>query len=451
MNVNVSIIQSYPNTLLESWCSWNRGVLAGYFPANATSFTEAIQDSGSSGRSRAKECFQIGLLKYELSNRDVTLNLIRDGKNVQSDLGYITDIIFSAYKANSNNQKLARAYSAINVAFSLIQYIEIGDLKLSVNSLIQKLLNAFPKAPDVLLNDWCRYLLSGLFCEIGEAEDDSLRAIYDFVSGKRDEVTLRIIGNTQKNDGNSIQRTRATFKNSQDVLNAINDSVSLTNIVNQKRPLFIFGVDKSPGFYSIAESFFDNVLREYADVELATLNSNPFLPLYDDSQTEQSGKWNPLEFLKGLSHNNPQLTTPFNILMKSIEDGAIDALASLTDKPVSFFKDLYSANNEGENEFFRFVTALRTKPFMLLAGISGTGKSRVVRKLAQATVTEEIQRNYDDKFSTSDFESDRWNLHSPANFELIQVKPNWHTSMDVIGYLSNINGRHYEFLRSFIL
>ena len=29
------------------------------------------------------------------------------------------------------------------------------------------------------------------------------------------------------------------------------------------------------------------------------------------------------------------------------------------------------------------LTALRTKPFMLLAGISGTGKSRIVRKLAQ--------------------------------------------------------------------
>ena len=32
-----------------------------------------------------------------------------------------------------------------------------------------------------------------------------------------------------------------------------------------------------------------------------------------------------------------------------------------------------------------FLAALRTKPFMLLAGISGTGKSRIVRKLAQAS------------------------------------------------------------------
>ena len=90
-----------------------------------------------------------------------------------------------------------------------------------------------------------------------------------------------------------------------------------------------------------------------------------------------------------------------------------------------------------------YLTALRTKPFMLLAGISGTGKSRIVRKLAQATVTEELQKA--EGYKGTDFANDRWTLHSPANFELIQVKPNWHNSMDVIGYLSNIPSPHYVF------
>ena len=90
-----------------------------------------------------------------------------------------------------------------------------------------------------------------------------------------------------------------------------------------------------------------------------------------------------------------------------------------------------------------YLTALRTKPFMLLAGISGTGKSRIVRKLAQATVTEKLQRA--NGYTGEDFVNDRWTLHSRANFELIQVKPNWHNSMDVIGYLSNIPSPHYVF------
>ena len=84
-------------------------------------------------------------------------------------------------------------------------------------------------------------------------------------------------------------------------------------------------------------------------------------------------------------------------------------------------------------DFSPLLTALRTKPFMLLAGISGTGKSRIVRKLAQATTTQEYEN-----------EENRWKDNRPENFELIQVKPNWHNSMDVVGFYSNIS-RKYEF------
>lgn len=109
---------------------------------------------------------------------------------------------------------------------------------------------------------------------------------------------------------------------------------------------------------------------------------------------------------------------------------------------ITYEKAKMSLNNVS-NTFLQYLTALRTKPFMLLAGISGTGKSRIVRKLAQATVTEELQRA--NGYTGEDFANDRWTLHSPANFELIQVKPNWHNSMDVIGYLSNIPSPHYVF------
>lgn len=106
-------------------------------------------------------------------------------------------------------------------------------------------------------------------------------------------------------------------------------------------------------------------------------------------------------------------------------------------------KNIVTSSQNSSHIFSSFLTALRTKPFMLLAGISGTGKSRIVRKLAQATITEELQRA--NGYTGDDFANDRWTLHSPANFELIQVKPNWHNSMDVIGYLSNIPSPHYVF------
>ena len=90
--------------------------------------------------------------------------------------------------------------------------------------------------------------------------------------------------------------------------------------------------------------------------------------------------------------------------------------------------------NSPDTEYIiSYLTALRTKPFMLLAGISGTGKSRIVRKLAQATTTQQY-----------DNDDDRWKDNRPENFELIQVKPNWHNSMDVVGFYSNIS-KKYEF------
>ena len=102
-----------------------------------------------------------------------------------------------------------------------------------------------------------------------------------------------------------------------------------------------------------------------------------------------------------------------------------------TNEKLPFQQICYGAPGTG---YIRsYLTALRTKPFMLLAGISGTGKSRIVRKLAQATTTQKYNKD-----------EDRWKDNRPENFELIQVKPNWHNSMDVVGFYSNISGK-YEF------
>lgn len=79
----------------------------------------------------------------------------------------------------------------------------------------------------------------------------------------------------------------------------------------------------------------------------------------------------------------------------------------------------------------KYLRALRTKPFMLLAGISGTGKSRIVRELAFKSCPEYLQ----DKDKTT-----------PGNYCMIEVKPNWHDSSEIIGYYSNIN-KQYQFSR----
>lgn len=75
-----------------------------------------------------------------------------------------------------------------------------------------------------------------------------------------------------------------------------------------------------------------------------------------------------------------------------------------------------------------YITAIKSKPFLLLAGISGTGKSRIVRELARACWDED---------------SEEFKAQKPKNFEMIQVKPNWHDSSELIGYVSRIDGVRY--------
>ena len=87
-----------------------------------------------------------------------------------------------------------------------------------------------------------------------------------------------------------------------------------------------------------------------------------------------------------------------------------------------------------EPKYIPYSTALRTKPFMLLAGISGTGKSRIVRELAKACWNEKDDEYWKDKDKGI-------RNNNPRNFCMVQVKPNWHDSTELFGYVSRISGK----------
>ncbi|MCQ2273925.1 MAG: AAA family ATPase [Bacteroidales bacterium] len=73
-----------------------------------------------------------------------------------------------------------------------------------------------------------------------------------------------------------------------------------------------------------------------------------------------------------------------------------------------------------------FLQALHTKPFLLLAGISGTGKSRWVREMAFSTCPSYLRQD----------------PTVPGNYCMIEVKPNWHDSSELLGYYSNISQKY---------
>lgn len=94
------------------------------------------------------------------------------------------------------------------------------------------------------------------------------------------------------------------------------------------------------------------------------------------------------------------------------------------DKSVDLFDDEYS-----------YISAIKTKPFLILGGFSGTGKSIEVKKLAFATCP------CDGVLNT--------NETSPGNYLLLSVKPNWHDATDITGFRSSVQNKYYvtDFMR----
>lgn len=97
-------------------------------------------------------------------------------------------------------------------------------------------------------------------------------------------------------------------------------------------------------------------------------------------------------------------------------------------KTNTYTQKLFLETKNISDDMKKYIYAIKTKPFVLLAGISGTGKSRIVRQLARAC---------------DNLDENPWKVQKPKNFEMIQVKPNWHDSSELLGYVSRIDGEKY--------
>ena len=104
-------------------------------------------------------------------------------------------------------------------------------------------------------------------------------------------------------------------------------------------------------------------------------------------------------------------------------------MATLLTNGFDYLKAL--ENRKRTYKMDKYLAAIRTKPFILLAGISGTGKSRMVRQLARG-----LCPRYKSGSTTEDHPL--YNEQKPGNFEIIPVRPNWHDSTELMGYESRI-------------
>ena len=134
------------------------------------------------------------------------------------------------------------------------------------------------------------------------------------------------------------------------------------------------------------------------------------------------------------------ITNPLYQILTDFEEELLEQYLSFSES-VSYINDMdikqsvnpinkkMSINPPHTKSYKKYHLALRTKPFLLLAGISGTGKSRIVREFAFKSCPKYLQ----DKDGTT-----------PGNYCMIEVKPNWHDSTELLGYYSNLS-KEYQF------
>ena len=134
------------------------------------------------------------------------------------------------------------------------------------------------------------------------------------------------------------------------------------------------------------------------------------------------------------------ITNPLYQILTDFEEELLEQYLSFSES-VSYINDMdikqsvnpinnkMTLNIPDTNSYKKYLLALRTKPFLLLAGISGTGKSRIVREFAFKSCPKYLQ----DKDGTT-----------PGNYCMIEVKPNWHDSTELLGYYSNLS-KEYQF------
>ena len=172
-------------------------------------------------------------------------------------------------------------------------------------------------------------------------------------------------------------------------------------------------------FYSLGHAFFgravDSTVREdkiNSDIEWHCNIDNRRYYLYSDI--------GPYYFDSIVSRFNEAYKGIFEIVIDTIDYNGAER------KRYSLYAVSSAAETTDieDSPYRTYLTALRTKPFLLLAGISGTGKSRIVKEMAFASCPDVAELRNDPV--------------SPGNYLLVEVKPNWHDSTELLGYESTI-------------
>lgn len=170
-------------------------------------------------------------------------------------------------------------------------------------------------------------------------------------------------------------------------------------------------------FSVVSHSCSQNDLLVFKTVDRSPNKFRYLIIKQSDSQYHQ---FNHSLELFGSHHGGLNTTTHLILDFEDSEEGAVEPTTE---------------NVLLETQEYAYISAIKTKPFLILGGFSGTGKSQKVKELAFATCPCDGVLNVSET--------------SPGNYLLVSVKPNWHDATDITGFRSSVNRNYYvtDFMR----
>lgn len=308
------MIYSYTDTLLDKWIEWSEGFLSQKLNTTTNDLNTILGTSGSDNPTRANEFFRIGLLNFELANSSRAFDNLRKSETIQSHLGYISYLIAKAKSIDTNNQIVNNGFNALSTFFLIQQYEEFNSQKISLASILLFLIEKFPRPTNCDEKSYLRYLTAGMFCELNTEKDGIYNAIYSNTI-----PVLRIIDRETK-------ANRASFSSSNDIKQAIDSSISLTDIVYQKGSTFFIGNHKSDsprGLFYLAYSNFRELLNDFYQIEFSNFHNNPFEVIFETTQNQ-----NKIADIQSIFRTNNK-SINLKELMRTLEEGSLEAIKIL--------------------------------------------------------------------------------------------------------------------------
>jgi hypothetical protein len=340
------MIFSYPDTLFDKWVEWSEGFLSSQLQLSSSDLNTILGSTGADNPSRAVEFYNIGFLEFPLTNSSVAYDNLRNNIPVHSDLGYLAYLISKAKTIELDNEKINFAFKAICSICLLQQYEEFENGKISLNTILQYLMELFPRPHNCDEMAYLRYLSAAMYCELHSNRENIFRTIKN-----GNNITLRIIDR-------KTNISRADFNNSSDIQSAIVNRVSLTSIVYEKGSIFFIGnqrEDNPRGLFYSSFSNFQEFLKDCYEVEIQELENNPFSNLFNTQPN--------YNIIKSINEILLKKRKNLNYLkvMKTLQEGCLEAI-----KILNWADKHGESNNSGLNKIYY--------------GAPGTGKSHCIKE-----------------------------------------------------------------------